>query len=186
MSLKTRKIVAYSGIVLAVVYFMVVVGYFFTKTPLMSKVWEALIILSAPIMLLVLLSIFENVEVSTKSWKTAAVVFMACTTVITSLVHFGSVLSIEQTMVSFSVNDSLAWGLFMGLAFIFSSCAVPADLSKMKAIRITLLICGGLCLLGLSGPISGVEPLWFIAVAGYGVGTPVICVQLLSLYKKEK
>lgn len=45
-------------------------------------------------------------------------------------------------------------------------------------------MCLGMCLIGLMGPVFDIGVLWFIAVTGYGLGTPIICIELISLYKK--
>lgn len=72
--------------------------------------------------------------------------------------------------------DYLAWGLFLGLAFIFSGCVIDAA-TKLRKI---LLLCGGLCLIGFIGFLFN-ENLWYIAPLGYGAGAAIICVKLLRL-----
>ena len=178
--------VAYAGIGVIILYFLVVAGYFITGTALMFRFWEVMIIISAPVMLLVIISVLENADKSKNGLKTAAIAFMTCTTAITAAAHYSDVISRDVITVGMQINDSLAWGLFMGLTFIFTSIALPSKISKMKMIKYTSMICGCLCLLGLLGPVLNVEALWFIAVAGYGIGTPVICIQLLSFYKNQE
>jgi hypothetical protein len=81
--------------------------------------------------------------------------------------------SLEMTI------DYLAWGLFIGLAFIFSSMAKTSH-KNYKSLRSTLLICGLLCLNGFIGSITINENLWYIAPLGYGIGTAIICIKLFT------
>lgn len=185
MSKKEKIAISYMGIVLAIVYFLVVVGYFLIQTPLIFKCWEIMIMLSAPILLIVLLSILENAEESKKGWKIAAIAFMTCTTVITTVAHYTNIISSNVAKAEFQPNDTLAWGFFMGLAFIFTSLALPSKIAKLNKIKRTIMICGCLCLLGLIGPILNVMFLWLFAVVGYGIGTPIICIQLILFYKRQ-
>lgn len=185
MSKKTKMVVAYIGIGLIIAYFLVVAGYFLSKSSLMFKCWEAMIMLSAPIMLVVLISILENADKNKKGLKTAAIAFMTCTTVITTTAHYPNVVSHNKIIMEFQLDDTLAWGFFMGLAFIFTSITLSSEILKLKRIKYTISVCGCLCLLGLLGPIFDITALWFIAVVGYGIGTPIICMQLISYYKSQ-
>ncbi len=182
MKQKAKVTIAYSGIVLAILYFAVVAGYFLTESTVIFKLWEAMIILSALILLLILISVLENADEDKKSWKIAAIAFMVCTTVITSAAHYSNIISLQGIIADFLPNDPLAWGFFMGLAFIFTSASLS---STFKNIKYTSMICGCLCLIGFLGPILNVIPLWFVAVAGFVLGIPVICVQLLLFYKRQ-
>ena len=79
--------------------------------------------------------------------------------------------------------DYLAWGFFMGIAFLFSSFGVE-KVSVFKSIKITLFVCGCLCFTGFFGAILFNQNLWYIAPLGYGIGTMLICFELLILNKK--
>jgi len=72
----------------------------------------------------------------------------------------------------------------MGLAFICTSLVISNEYNTKK-LKVTVLVSGCLCLIGLIGPILNIEVLWFIAVAGYALGTPIICIELICLYKKK-
>ncbi|MDR0292586.1 MAG: hypothetical protein LBH95_00335 [Oscillospiraceae bacterium] len=183
MSKKAKSMIAYTGIGCILLYFIVVAGYFLTESRLMLKCWEAMIILSAPVMLLVIVSVLEHAGKDKTGFKTAALAFMTCAAAITAAVHYGNVISFEEITAELQTNDSLAWGFFVGLAFLFTAAALPPEIVKLRRIKYTAAVCGCLCLLGLSGPVTGAEALWFISVVGYGLGTPVICLQLLSFYK---
>jgi len=53
---------------------------------------------------------------------------------------------------------------------------------ELKKVKYTMLICGCLCIVGMSGPIFRNDLLWFIAVIGYAIGTPIICIQMIRFY----
>jgi hypothetical protein len=185
MNKKEKIAISYVGIGLCIIYFLVVVTYFLTNSLLIFKFWEVMIMLSAPIMLVILVSILENAEENKKGWKIIAIAFMVCTTVITTVAHYTNVISNNITRMEFQPNDTLAWGFFMGLAFIFASLTLPSKIAELKKIKGLIMICGILCLLGLIGPITNIIFLWFISVAGYGIGTPIICAKMISFYKKQ-
>jgi len=185
MSKKAKANIAYSGIALAVLYFMVVAGYFMTKIDFLYRLWEAVTIMSAPIILMILISILEYAEQGKESWKIAAIAFMICTTVVTAIAHYPNIIAYREITADFQPNDSLAWGFFMGFSFIFTSISLSPKASSLRHVKSASMICGCLCLVGLLGPILNIIPLWFIAVAGYGFGTPVICIFMLSFYKNQ-
>jgi hypothetical protein len=186
MCKEVKKAIAYTVISFTILYFLIVAGYFLTASEILFRCWEIMIILAAPIILILLISILENVDKDKNCFKTAAIAFMICTATITATAHYANVISRNEIIFEFQLNDSLAWGFFMGLAFIFTSIALTSEIPKLKKIKYTTLICGCLCLLGLIGPISDITVLWFVAVAGYGIGTPIICIQLILFYKNQK
>jgi len=70
--------------------------------------------------------------------------------------------------------DYLAWGLFMGLAFIFSGFFITLSI-KLKYF---LWLCGCLCLIGFLGVIVNGN-IWYVAPFGYGIGTAIMCIKIL-------
>ena len=163
--------------------------------------WEVGIILGAPVMLVVLLSILENTNDNIKSWKFMSVAFMTCTIALTWLVHFVN-LTVFMPMAANGIIvqdyfifgqwpsvpmaiEYLAWGGGMGLAFIFGAFALSTESIYLKGIKHTMIVAGCLCLLGLFGVILIDDLLWLIAPVGYCIGTPIICIQLISFYKKR-
>ena len=74
--------------------------------------------------------------------------------------------------------------MFLGLAFLFSSLGI-ANKQELKPLKITLLICSCLCIIGFFGWLIINENLWYIASIGYGIGAVIICIELL-LYEKIK
>jgi cyanate permease len=79
--------------------------------------------------------------------------------------------------------EYLGWGIFLGLAFLFSSFGIE-NKQELKSLKITLFVCSYLCIIGFFGWLI-YENLWYIASLGYGIGTLIICVELL-LYEKRK
>lgn len=189
MTNRHKTIIAFTGIGITLLYFVVVTGYFIVQTPIMFRLWEVLIILSAPVILLVLIALLDSADTTKAGYKMAAIAFMACATAVTAAAHYPNVISRSEVAAGMIPNDILAWGLFLGLAFLFTSAALPTPSShaqpsrQVARLKLVTAICGSLCLLGLLGPILNIELLWFIAVLGYGLGVPVICVMLLRLWR---
>lgn len=200
MSKNAKLCIYYIAIADSVLYLLVVMGYFIFQTSTSLTCWETTTIISAPIILLVLLSILDTANNDKEVFKTSAIVFMGCTTALTATAHFVNI-TVTRVLEANGIGipyyfkigqwpsvemaiDYLAWGFFMGLALIFTAVAMTSD-ADMKKIKYTTYICGGLCLLGMLGPLLGNEILWFIAVAGYAVGIPVICIQMILLHKKQ-
>lgn len=184
MNKSTKIGIAIMALVLIIIYFAVVVVFFMTQSLVVFKLWEILILISAPVVLLLLLALLTDTEYEKRGFAIASISFMICATVITSLAHYENIVSRELVAAKFQPGDPLAWGYFTGLAFLLGSMAISEDRRK-RGMKRTLLVGGILCLLGLAGPITGIDPLWFIAVAGYGLGTPVLSVQLIKYNKSS-
>ncbi len=189
MNKKEKAVIAYMGIIIIVIYFIVVTGYYLTESAFLFRLWEAMIIISAPVVLFVLISVLDYAGEGRNGWKTAAIAFMTCTMAITAIAHSSNVffsqdVAADLLAAEFQPYESLAWGFFMGLAFICTFMSLSSGISQVTRIKHICMICGIFCLLGLLGPILDIAALWFVAVAGYGLGTPVICMCLLSLYKR--
>ncbi len=123
-------------------------------------------------------------------YRTIAILSVATCMILTNAVHFVNIAAIRPLIARgifipdyFQIGkypsvlmaiDYLAWGLFMGLAFIFSSFFINTVLKLRKF----LLLCGCLCLIGFIGVLFN-ENLWYIAPLGYGIGSVVICAKIL-------
>ena len=70
--------------------------------------------------------------------------------------------------------DYIAWGFFMGLAFIALFLGV-----KDKTMKIISASCGILCLCGFIGSFFS-DSLWYIAPLGYGIGFLIMCIFILK------
>lgn len=127
---------------------------------------------------------------------------MGCTILLTSVAHFTSI-TVTRQLITDGVNvptylqigywpslemsiDYLAWGLFMGLAFITTGMALKQSTSVKSKLRITLYLCGCLCLLGLLGTVIINENCWYLAPLGYGLGTIIICIEMIIIERKNK
>ena len=126
--------------------------------------------------------------------KTLSVIFMSCCMILTAAAHFTNLafimplmnsgvnipiyLQIGQWPSALMVIDYLGWGFFMGASFSTSSYAVS---KKNHALKDTLFVCGVLCLIGLVGTVLIHSNCWYIAPFGYGIGTVVVCIELIIL-----
>jgi len=201
MSNRTKLTLAYLCIGFYILYYLVVAGFFITGTDILLTCWEVVTIIGSIVVLLFLLSLLEHTDENRKSWKLASIAFMTCTVALTGVAHFVNI-TVTRYLEANGLNipdyfkigqfpsvemaiDCLAWGFFMGLAFIFAAFSLSPKYLGLKKVRYTMLICGCLCLAGMSGVIFRNDLLWFIAVFGYAIGTPIICVQMIKFYKKQ-
>lgn len=157
--------------------------------------------LSTPVFLLMFEAIPMGASKDKKKAKELSIIFMACCMVLTMAVHFVQLLLTNPLIesgvqvptyfqvgywpsVSMSV-EYLAWGFFMGAAFLSSSFAVGKDCKRLKLLKYTLLICGILCFAGLLLVILIHENCWYIASLGYGIGTVIVCIELIFINNKK-
>lgn len=194
--------IAMLGIADVGLYTLTVILYLIVKSDQLLTLWEAVTVLSAPIMLLILLDILNKNKQVNPVFQSLTVVFMTCTIALTSVTHFVNI-TVTRKLIAEGVNipayfqigcwpsvemaiDYLAWGFFMGFAFIMTACALYAVGSTVKRLKTMLLICGSLCLLGFFGTVLVNENFWYLAPLGYGVGTIVICIEMLLDSKQTK
>jgi len=193
--------IAILGIIDCILYAVVVALYLTVKSELLLTLWEAVTVISAPVILLLLLSILTENTKANSIFYSLVVVFMSCTIVLTSVAHFINI-AVTRKLIAQGVTiptylqighwpsvemaiDYLAWGFFMGLAFIMTACALYARNRMAKKLKILLLICGGLCLIGFFGSVIINENCWYIAPLGYGIGTILVCIEMLLNSKQS-
>ncbi len=187
----TKKI-SVIGIVTCILYFISVGMFLITKADLALTLWELMTVFSGPVMLFVLLALCKVLDI-TSIFKSAVLGFMSCACALTAVAHIVNI-TVTRRLISDGLNvpdyfkigfwpsvemavDYLAWGFFVGLAFL---CIGFAAQNKTKSnMRYTALVCGILCLIGFLGTIFINENLWYIAPWGYGFGTMVLCIQML-------
>ncbi|HEX2957955.1 MAG TPA: hypothetical protein VHO70_14065 [Chitinispirillaceae bacterium] len=177
MSTKARKGICYSFILLFIVYFAVVGAYFVSQTATAFRIWEFMIMLSGPLSLLFLVSVLD--DTTHNAYWVLSVVFAAASMLTTMLAHYENILT-GTGEAAFQTNDSLAWGVFFGAACLCAALTLKKDDKKRKTIRILFVIIGIMCFLGLLGPLTHIDALWFIAVAGYGPVALVLCFTQLK------
>ena len=126
-------------------------------------------------------------------WKTAtlvALVFAALLAGVSATVHFVQLTALRQLGTAglawpspMYAAELLAWDVFFGLSLLFASPSLRGNRLRDMS-RTTMRVCGALCLLGVLGPATGVMELQFLAVAGYGLVLPVLCVMLALNWRR--
>lgn len=179
MSTKSRKGICYLFILLFIIYFGVVRAYFVLQTAAAFRIWEFMIMISGIISLLFLVSVLD--DTTHNAYWVLSVVFAAASMLTTMLAHYENIMT-GTGEATFLTNDSLAWGGFFGAACLCGALTFNKDDNKRKTIRILFIIIGIMCFLGILGPLTHIDELWFIAVAGYGPVALVLCfIQLKYL-----
>ena len=196
-----RKNIAVLGIILCSIYFIVTLGLILTSSQIMLTALELVTMVSGILMIfLVLANPFSQSE-KMIIYKIICIICSASCMILTNVVHMVNLTVTEQLLKKgidipyylligkwpsvVMAIDYLAWGLFMGMAFLFSSFGIEKE-REFKNIKITLLVCGCLCFVGFFGAILINHNLWYIAPLGYGIGTMLICFELLILNKRVK
>lgn len=189
----TNKI-SVTGIITCVLYFLSVGSFLITKSEAALTVWELMTVFSAPAVLFVLLELSNFLPISSVC-KKAVSVFMACSCALTGAAHIVNI-TVTRRLINEGVNvpdyfrigswpsvemavDYLAWGFFTGLAFLCVGMSGSGKVKNKRIMRSTVLLCGILCLIGFFGAVFINENIWYIAPIGYGIGTMVICIQML-------
>jgi len=189
------------GIADVCIYAMTVALYLIFKSDMLLTLWEAVTILSSPVMLLILLAILKKSSQARPVFKSLTIVFMTGTIILTSVAHLVNI-TVTRKLIAEGVNiptyfqigywpsvemtiDYLAWGLFMGLAFIVAACSLHAAGNIFRRLKIMLLVCGSLCLLGFTGTILINENFWYLAPLGYGIGTIIVCIEMFKVKPTE-
>jgi hypothetical protein len=192
-----RKGIIYAGIVLCVIYFLVTFMLIQTGSKSWAIAMEIVTMVSGVFMLLLILILPSSSTELTKTYRIASIAFVTGCMILTNVAHFLNLAVTEQLLRSgivipdyFQIGkwpsiemaiDYLSWGMFMGLAFLASFMYIPEE-KGYKNLKYTLLVCGMLCILGFLGVMIN-ENLWYIAPLGYGVGTLIICIELLMIKK---
>lgn len=153
---------------------------------------EALTLLSAPLIVALMASIYETATPARKIFGVMALVFAGMMAGLTSAVHFVALTSGRQT--DFGVLEwpstlyaveLLAYDIFLGLpllcaAFVFVGSGIRAFA------RWSLVVAGTLSLIGAIGPIVGDMALQRIGILGYGVGLPIAALPLSRFFHRNE
>lgn len=194
-----EKKVSIIGIIVCVLYFLSVGLFLITGTSLALTAWELMTVISGPVVLLVLLGFARHLSVSATQ-KNLMLVFMGCTCALTGAAHIVNITVTRKLMAEgidvptyFQIGqwpsvemavDYLAWGFFMGLAFLAISFPISDNDKSKRVTKFISLICGILCLIGFCGALFINENLWYLAPMGYGIGLIVLCIRVLFYGRK--
>lgn len=154
---------------------------------------EVLILVLAPVLIALMLVIHAWAAPARKSYALAAVVFMAITSAITSVVHF-SVLTLSrapefaayQAMLTFRwpslayALDILAWDVFFALAAMCAAMALSGD-GLAAWTRRLFMASGAVSAIGLFGVALSDMTVRAIGVVGYALIFPagIVCFAML-------
>ena len=195
------KRLPFIGIITVILYFLSVGSFLVSKTETALTIWEMMTVISGPIVLLILLETSRRLA-TPDTYRMAMVAFMACVCALTGVAHIVNITVTRRLMqegvavpLFFQIGqwpsvemavDYLAWGLFMGLAFLCLGVpAVSIDKAKRR-IRTVSLINGILCLTGFIGAVFINENIWYLAPVGYGFGLLILCVFQLNQREETK
>ena len=180
-------------IVTIVVYFISVVLFLITKNDLALTIWELMTIIGGIVTLLFLVKLCDIFECN-NFYKKLVSIFMGCAVTLTSVAHIVNI-TVTRKLISDGVNvpdyfkigcwpsvemaiDYLAWGLFVGLAFIYAGISI-----KNNTIKNLTTISGILCVIGFVVALFINENIWYLATFGYGIIPIYICIKTLKLEK---
>jgi len=190
------KTVAKIGVFICFIYFIIVALLITFSNNITILFMDIITMLSGIYMVLLIISLPVDKDYERSIYRLLAIIFAASCMLLTNVVHYLNITTIKP-LIENGINipkyfqigkwpsiimaiDYLGWGLFMGLAFIFSYFYIKSD-TKIKWL---LLLSGNLCLIGFFGVIIN-ENLWYIAPFGYGIGTAIICIKLLMIKYKN-
>jgi hypothetical protein len=147
-------------------------------------VMELLTMLSAMLIVLLMAAVHGDASAAGKIHALIALVFSGLLAGVTTSVHFVHLTVLRPLgLVGLAwpspmyAAELLAWDVFFGLALLFAAPAVRGRRFR-HATRWTMSVCGAACLIGISGPATGHMRLQFVAMAGYGLGFPAVCLLL--------
>jgi len=159
---------------------------------------EALICLSAPFMVAVMVAIHVWAPAARKAVSLLSMVFMAMAAAVTCGVHLtimvishqdqiaslpwtASLLTFQWPSVPYAL-DILAWDFFFPISVLLAA-AVFGGTRLTNSIRALLLVSGVLSLVGLLGPAVGNMNIRSIGIVGYAAVFPIAVVLLARLFR---
>lgn len=146
-------------------------------------------VIGAFIMLIVMTVLTEEYRIK-PIFRRFMLISLSGTVFLTSIAHFTSIGVIRKLLsqgvsvpdyfkIGFSPSlemtlDYIAWGLFMGLAFLALYFGI-----NNKTLKIFSISCSILCLIGFVGNFF-LESLWYAAPFGYGFVFLIMCIYILK------
>lgn len=153
-------------------------------------VMEVLTLLSAPLIVILFAAIHCYAPKNRKVFSLTALAFGILMAGLTSGVHFVELTAGRQTgpaILSWPspeyALELLAWDVFLGFALVFATPVFPGR-GRQAAARWALGVTGGLCLVGIVGPLTGRMALQRIGILGYGVGLPITSFILVAVFRE--
>jgi hypothetical protein len=195
----SRKNIAIIGILLCCIYFFTVTIFVATSSTNWLIVFDIVTMFSGIYFVLMVIVLPFSKDEKYQINKIAAIIFVTALMIITNIAHTINLVSIQnikneinipdylqigKTMSYVTSIEYLGWGIFLGLAFLFSSLGI-ADKKELKPLKVTLFICSCLCIIGFFSWLIINENLWYIASVGYGIGAVIICIELLLMEKNK-
>ena len=191
------KKISIISIISILLYFSAVTMFLITKTDMALTLWE-LMTIEGVIVYTILLTKICDVLKSNDVHKRLVSIFLACSCALTSVAHIVNI-TVTRNLISQGVNvpdyfkigcwpsvemavDYLAWGLFMGLAFLCLGISIKEKLNKF--IKFSSILTGILCILGFVGALAINENMWYLAPMGYGIIPIIICIKMMKLENK--
>ena len=151
-------------------------------------VMEVLTLVSASCLLVLMATVHEYAAPGRKIYSMIAFAFMALMVGVTSVVHFVELSAIRQLGVAeiswpspIYGAELLAWNLFLGLSLLFASRAFDGD-GSARLLRRGMTFTGGLCVVGIVGPLAGIMRLQLIGVFGYAILLPMVSLKLSRFF----
>ena len=149
-----------------------------------------LTLLSALALLIVVAFIHDVAPPDRKIYGLIAVAFATLFTGITCAVHFLELSAGRQLGNAGIVWPSrsyaaelLAWDVFLGFALLAGAASLAITGVERTVSRLAAA-CGGLCVIGIVGPIVGSMRLQLIGVFGYAVLLPILALRLMRTFGK--
>jgi hypothetical protein len=153
-------------------------------------IMEALTLVGAPLILLVMIAVHDHAAPAHKVWTLAALLFATLMVGLTTAVHFVTLTAGRQLglpglrwpSVAYAL-ELLSWDVFLGLSLC---CAAPAFHGSRldRAVRSSMMLAGTLCLLGTVGPLVANMRWQLLGVVGYGLVLPVACLLLAMVFRR--
>jgi hypothetical protein len=151
---------------------------------LILTVMEILTLVLAPLVVAMMAAVHVNAASEFKTSTLVALAFAVLLAGTTTVVHFVELTALRQ-MGSAGLSwpsplyaaELLACDVFLGLSLLFAAPAIRGD-GLGALLRRTMLVTGAICILGVTGPVTGDLRLQFVAVTGYGLLFPVVCLLL--------
>jgi len=154
-------------------------------------VMEAITLLSAPLIVVLMVTINDCSSRERKVFGVIALSFAVIMAGLTSAVHFVALTAGRQT--GFAILpwpsplyalELLVWDVFLGLSLIFAAF-VFGGAGIQTGARWSLLCSGTLCLVGVIGPILGDMVFKRLGIIGYGVGLQISCLFLARYFYRH-